>query len=170
MTAPKNYYYALLNTGRIRSMFLSGILLVSALSLKAQQSSTIEPILAMQNNHDTAIARATPEIRTSSEALMNSAAKFNAKAGPATINDYINQNIVFPPEARLIGAQGVAAANFEILADGSVGQIRITQSPDKIFDQSVIDLISNMPRWTPAYANGVAIDSVHGLKVNFRLQ
>jgi hypothetical protein len=56
------------------------------------------------------------------------------------------------------------------LKDGSIGQSKITQSPDRAFNQSVMELIGNMPLWTPAYSDSKPVKSVYSLKVNFLLR
>jgi hypothetical protein len=67
-------------------------------------------------------------------------------------------------------AQFNSGAGFENLKDGSIGEIQTTQSPDRAFTKSVMELIGNMPLWTPAYSDSKPVKSVYSLKVNFLLR
>jgi len=156
--------------------FALNVLLISGLSFlfcsvaDAQNGDYEASLLANIHEHNPSgvLAKAPPAPKALNK--LTSAPRFESGSGYANVNEYITENLIFPEEAQMRGIHGEVEARFEILEDGSIGQLFITRSPDKMFDEAVIELIKNMPRWTPAMAGLAPVKSVYALKVNFRLQ
>lgn len=87
-----------------------------------------------------------------------------------SIESYFAKNVTFPKTGISTGKSGSMKVWFEILPDGSVGETRIEDSPGAAFDEAVIQCLSTMPRWTPAYFGSTPVKSTQAVKLNFRLR
>ncbi len=102
--------------------------------------------------------------------VVRSAPIFNGGQQFKNIDQFIAAHLGFPKEAVGTGLYGIVKVRFEILKDGDIGAHMILESPGKAFDAAVVDLLGQMPKWTPAYESGEPVTSVYQLKLNFRLQ
>ncbi|MCM1153626.1 MAG: energy transducer TonB [Muribaculum sp.] len=89
--------------------------------------------------------------------------------GDAALNAYISENLKYPPTAIDNGIEGTVEVNFTVKSDGTIGAIKIVRMVDPDLEQEAIRLVKNMPAWTPADSNGVAVDAPATVKVVFTL-
>lgn len=87
-----------------------------------------------------------------------------------SVEDYLAAYLDFPEKGISTGKSGSMKVWFEILADGSIGDSRIENSPCAEFDAAVIQCLNNMPQWTPAYLGLTPVRSIHAVKLNFKLR
>ncbi len=64
---------------------------------------------------------------------------------------YFAKHLTFPETGISTGKSGSMKVWFEILPDGSVGDMRTVDSPGAEFDAAVTQCLNDMPKWTPAY-------------------
>jgi TonB family protein len=86
------------------------------------------------------------------------------------IFQYMIKNIRYPSEAREEGIMGKVYLQFIIKADGSINNIIVLRGVNIFLDYEAWDFIANMPKWNPAKKNGVRIDSIYTLPINFTLR
>lgn len=70
---------------------------------------------------------------------------------------WFNANADFYEAFREALIQGRIIANFIINTDGSVSDVKIEKSLDPLFDNEVIRVISDSPKWEPGKQNGRAV-------------
>ena len=72
---------------------------------------------------------------------------------------YIQKNIVYPRDAQELKIKGTVYVQYIIEKDGSVSNVTIVPGRGVYpsLDQAAIDVIKNLPRWTPGYNNGVPV-------------
>ncbi len=87
-----------------------------------------------------------------------------------SVNDYVYSNLEFPEEARITGRSGLVKVQFDILKNGTIGNIDFMESPDVSFNEEVIRLLGEMPNWKPAYSGETAVKSRYQLNINFSLR
>jgi TonB family protein len=63
--------------------------------------------------------------------------------------DYLNQNLVYPKQAKKAGIQGNVNVNFVIDEEGFVRDVNVSQGIGGGCDEEAIRLIQDMPRWKP---------------------
>ncbi|NEN25288.1 energy transducer TonB [Cryomorpha ignava] len=97
-------------------------------------------------------------------------ATFSKSPKYKSLQQFINLHIEFPDDARLIGISGSVIAQFEILGDGSLGEIYFVQSPDLLLSQEVERVLRMAPQFIPAIKNGKIVPSFEQVKINFTLQ
>jgi hypothetical protein len=73
--------------------------------------------------------------------------------GPDAFMDYLDKNLVNPVKTKTAGERQVIAA-FEIDAQGNCSHIKIVASAGPAYDEEVKRVLTKMPKWKPAFANG----------------
>lgn len=83
---------------------------------------------------------------------------------------WVNAQVRYPGAAfeKRISACRVVAS-FVVDRTGRLTQIRILESPDAVFGDEVIRVLSASPRWTPGEQQGEPVDVRYTLPVEFRL-
>lgn len=89
--------------------------------------------------------------------------------GEGEMFKYLASNIKYPEAAANADHQGRTVVQFTVKADGSLSDFEITQSSYPELDAEAIRVISSMPAWTPAQADGKAVASFYTLPVQFKL-
>lgn len=97
-------------------------------------------------------------------------AAFNTSMKYKSLQQFINLHIQFPDDARLIGISGQVIAQFEILRDGSLGEIYFVQSPDNLFSDEVERVLRLASPFVPAVKNGKIAPTFEQVRINFKLQ
>ena len=67
---------------------------------------------------------------------------------------FINENFVYPKEARLNNEQGTVYVEFVVYNDGSIGNVHILKGVSKSIDAEAIRVVKAMPKWSPGIQDG----------------
>ena len=70
------------------------------------------------------------------------------------LSEYLSQHLVYPQLAHENGLEGTVKAEVLLNEAGKVTEVRILVSMGNIMDAQVIQLLREMPHWTPAVRNG----------------
>jgi len=89
--------------------------------------------------------------------------------GEGELYKYLQSNIVYPPQAREIGIQGQVKLRFVVNRNGSISEITVQRSPNKLLSDEAIRVIKEMPKWVPGKQNGKAVNVYFILPVDFKL-
>lgn len=89
--------------------------------------------------------------------------------GEGEMFKYLASNIKYPEAAANANHQGRTVVQFTVKSDGSLSDFEITQSSYPELDAEAIRVISSMPAWTPAQADGKAVASFYTLPIQFKL-
>lgn len=89
--------------------------------------------------------------------------------GEEAQKEYIATNLKYPEQAKQNGIEGVVTVVFTVKSDGSIGNIKIKRMVDPDLESESIRLVKQMPAWTPAEDNGMAIESVVEISIPFNL-
>lgn len=149
---------------------LLALCLFSFTASVAQSTNEAEHLLAIAQEETSADLVALNSTSPVVKAGMTSAPSFKATSEYANVDEYIDENLIYPEEAKLIGSDGAVSVRFEILENGGIGQIAILNSPDESLSEAVTQLIQEMPKWSAALAGNTPMKTVYQLNVNFRLQ
>ncbi|MCM1301145.1 MAG: TonB family protein [Alistipes senegalensis] len=82
---------------------------------------------------------------------------------------WVQLQVRMPEEARKRNLQGRVVATFTIEKDGTLGDIRIVQTPDRVFSEEVERVLKRSEKWTPGMQDGKAVRVKYTLPVDFRL-
>jgi len=142
--------------------FLSATILCFAgiLIVQAQES---EPLLAVSNPtlEATSKRKASPSIDFT---------KGQTQAQFKNLQNYVANNIKYPEIAQKNSLEGSVSVLVHISEQGKITDAKVIQSLGLGCDEAALDLVSNMPTWTPASNAGVFVKSKQVIEINFRLQ
>lgn len=88
------------------------------------------------------------------------------------LNDFrrwVQMQVRMPAEALDKQMQGRVVATFVIEKDGTLGDIGILQTPDRVFSEEVIRVLKKSDPWTPGMQKGKAVRVKYTLPVDFRI-
>ena len=90
--------------------------------------------------------------------------------GKNALDSFLKKYLIYPVEAAKMKAEGIVVVTFSVEVDGSVNSPTIVL--DKVGHgaaEEVKRLVSLMPRWKPAYKDGLAMPVYYSLPVKFKL-
>jgi TonB family protein len=90
--------------------------------------------------------------------------------GPAAWVQYLNKNVKYPQEAINNEIQGTVVVQFIVNIDGTVSDIKISKSDNKILNEEVIRIIKNSGNWIPAMQHGKKVRSYKKQPIVFKLE
>lgn len=90
--------------------------------------------------------------------------------GNGTMNDFINENIIYPELAKEIGITGKVFVDFVVEKDGSLTNISIKRGIGGGCDEESLRLVKSMPRWNPGLQNGRPVRVMLTLPIKFTLR
>jgi TonB family protein len=89
--------------------------------------------------------------------------------GIDALMNYLSKNIKYPKVARKNNIQGKVYIKFIVSADGSINDVTIIRGIGGGCEEEAVRVVENMPRWSPGYANGEAVDVYYSLPIIFTL-
>ena len=88
--------------------------------------------------------------------------------GMGAMMSFISSNVKFPDGDYC--AQGRVIVSFVVEKDGSLSNVKILRSVEKLLDQEAIRIVKSMPKWKPARQNGKVVRCKYTVPVAFHLQ
>jgi len=82
---------------------------------------------------------------------------------------YLDENIVYPIEARRKGIQGKVFVTFIVERDGSVSNVRLLRGIGGGCNEEAIRVIENMPKWIPGIQKGKPVRVQFNIPIIFKL-
>jgi protein TonB len=70
------------------------------------------------------------------------------------MKEYLSNNVRKLPEARGKGVEGTVYVQYTINEKGKVVDPLVVKSTNDLFNEAAIDMIKNMPDWTPGIQRG----------------
>ena len=89
--------------------------------------------------------------------------------GMMALMQYLQKTIRYPKEARDNNIQGRVLVDFIIEKDGSVTNVGVSKSVDRLLDDEAVRVVSLMPNWTPGSSRGETVRVKYTIPINFRL-
>lgn len=96
------------------------------------------------------------------------------KGGKKAMENYLKDNLNYPVEAKLKGQEGIVIVEFIIADDGSVNNVKASNSTwgnvDELFIQEAVRVVSIMPNWTPGTQHGKPVSVSFNVPINFSIK
>lgn len=86
-----------------------------------------------------------------------------------TFRQWVQTQVRMPEKAKDQMIQGRVVATFTIEKDGTLSNIQILQTPDRVFSEEVIRVLEKSDKWTPGIQDGKVVRVKYTLPVDFRL-
>lgn len=133
---------------------------------------------AQDNIPPLAIAEQQPVSVTGRSSLKTTPVKRSAlhlAAGQHTasfegLEAYISDKLEYPKTARKQAIEGRVSIQIEISSQGKITSAKVVESLGYGCDEAALQLVRNMPDWTPASNYGYRVKSKQMLSFDFRLQ
>ena len=87
--------------------------------------------------------------------------------GPIALKNFMLRNLVYPDSLSDLGIGGIVHINFLIDEKGKVTDVSF-KNPSQIgFRKAILNTLTKMPLWKPAYRNGIPVKSVYWESITF---
>ena len=83
--------------------------------------------------------------------------------------EYIRENLEYPEEAKLNNIQGRVIVQCIITTDGSITKVKVLRGIGHGCDEAAVELLENMPKWTPAKQRKKPVRIYFALPITFEL-
>lgn len=91
--------------------------------------------------------------------------------GEKALIKYINKHIKYPQYAQDNNISGKVVVQFVVEKDGSIGEVRIARSVDKVLDNEAIRICKSLPKFSPGKNdNGDPVRVWYTMPIIFKLQ
>jgi TonB family protein len=90
--------------------------------------------------------------------------------GWAAYQQYLNEHIVYPAEAKQQQKEGRVTISFMVNTDGSLSDFKIERSAGFGMDEALLEAIKKGPAWQAAKSNGNLIKGKATVRYRFRLK
>jgi TonB family protein len=87
--------------------------------------------------------------------------------GEVGLNKYLEENIVYPEEAKNKGLEGKVFIYFIVSKTGDVENIKVAKGIDPLLDNEAIRVVQNMPKWKPGSQRGKPVEVSFSLPIAF---
>ena len=91
------------------------------------------------------------------------------RGGDAALMEYLQENIVYPPEAVKNKIQGRVIVQFVVEKDGSIGEVKVVRSVEESLDAEAVRVVKTLPKFFPAREGGETVAVWYTLPVTFKL-
>ena len=92
------------------------------------------------------------------------------RGGYVAMERFLQENVVYPPEAVKDSVQGEVFVQFLIDSLGYVGEVKVVRSVREDLDAEAVRVVKMLPRFSPARRFGKTVSSKLTLPVTFKLQ
>ena len=92
--------------------------------------------------------------------------------GRNSLSKYLNENLIYPEEAKKNGLEGTVFVDFIVAANGSVREAVVSDATssevDQQFRNEAIRVVNAMPNWTPGLQHEKPVDVKFSLPITFQ--
>ena len=89
--------------------------------------------------------------------------------GDAELLKYVSDHLVYPEEAKKNGIKGRVVIQFVVLADGSIGEVKVARGKSAELDKAAVEVVKNLPKFKPGLLNDRPVAVWYTLPVIFKL-
>ncbi|SEF89227.1 energy transducer TonB [Algoriphagus boritolerans] len=93
----------------------------------------------------------------------------NPPGGMEGWNKYLQENLVYPAEAKSMGIEGTVIVVFVVNSDGSISDVEVLRGIGGGADEAAVQVVQNSPNWEPAKQKDQVVNSRMRLPVRFKL-
>jgi TonB family protein len=154
----------------MKTLFIIPLLLLSLLvrgQMKASVQQCFEERTDNRNNRSPEQENEKPVIQVKEQPNKNETLPLYYNRAPEfpggnkALKKFIKKNARYPQSDSVL--EGTVVLQFWVLEDGKLVDTQVIRSTDKRLDQSAIDLILKMPKWTPGN------DGIRNMRVKYTL-
>ncbi len=119
------------------------------------------------NNELQALTQKTPDNQTLKLQIIEQLPEF--PGGWVMLMKWLDKNIKYPPEALKEQIQGEVTVSFIINTNGTLNNIKITESSDPLLNAEALRVVHKMPRWKPGIHHNKPCTTMFSIPIVFHL-
>ena len=89
--------------------------------------------------------------------------------GDDALINFLNANIVYPPQAAQDKVEGKVVVQFTVKKTGKIDDVKVLRSVRKDLDDEAVRVVKMMPDFIPGKQNGEVADMLYTIPVSFKL-
>lgn len=89
--------------------------------------------------------------------------------GGAAMDQYLQENLVYPANAKANGIQGKVYVQFIVEKDGRITNVEVRRGVNEELDAEAMRLVKEMPNWKPGSNRGKIVRTRYTLPIIFRI-
>ncbi|MCQ2193014.1 MAG: TonB family protein [Paludibacteraceae bacterium] len=136
---------------------------------KLAKSKKNEVAIAAADEVVTAVERVMEYVENDDFVYTKVEEKASYKGGLKAMKEYLEQNLVYPEQAKKEGKQGTVFLIITVNKDGSITDIEIVRPVDPAIDIEAVRLVKGMPNWVPGKIQGKPVRSKYTLPIKFTI-
>ncbi|MCS3800982.1 energy transducer TonB [Niastella sp. OAS944] len=90
------------------------------------------------------------------------------KGGDSAWQKYIDENLVYPQDAKSKKIEGVVTVEFIVGVDGTITEAKALNGPEEL-RQSAVDVVMRSPKWWPRIQSGRQVKTLKKCDIVFKL-
>jgi TonB family protein len=139
---------------------------------KSKEPEVVEYSITLENMDSESDEEVTYEVQiTEGENLRYVEQLPEFKGGMDALYNFIRENLVYPKNARDKEIQGTVIVEFVVKKDGSVGNVKATNSVDPELDAESVRIIKTLPpNWIPGKMNGKPVNCYYNIPISYKIQ
>lgn len=152
-------------------------IILDALSAVARRQQAIQYMMGKLREVGYPCGIQTSEFEVSSQSLSVEEQIFTIvdqmpefPGGRRPMMNYINRTIKYPRSAMDAGIEGTVYISFVVQTDGSIRNAAVIRGFDPACDAAALQMVNNMPRWTPGRQRNTVVPVQYNLPVKFELK
>ena len=91
------------------------------------------------------------------------------RGGERALIKYLQENVVYPPEAAKNKIQGRVVVQFIVDPSGCVGEVKVVRSVHELLDEEAVRVVKTLPKFYPGRILGKAVSVRYTLPITFTL-
>ena len=141
---------------------------------RARLQKDIEEWEAKRNVALEELAKITPTYKDEKGNIIYNRAEVEPVFGDGrnSLSKYLNENLIYPEEAKKNGLEGTVFVDFIVAANGSVREAVVSDATssevDQQFRNEAIRVVNAMPNWTPGLQHEKPVDVKFSLPITFQ--
>ena len=84
--------------------------------------------------------------------------------------EYLEEHFIYPEKAKEDSITGRVIVGFVVEADGSITNVEVIHSVNKILDEEAVRVIKNMPKWIPGMQGDKPVRTLMKMPINFQME
>ena len=89
--------------------------------------------------------------------------------GEEKMIEFVQDNVVYPQQAKDAGVEGRVFVAFIVETDGSLSDVKVLHGIGHGCDEAAVEVVQLMPKWKPGFHNGEAVRVKSLLPISFQL-
>ena len=89
--------------------------------------------------------------------------------GMGYFKKYIDRNLKYPEQAKKDSIEGVVVMQFIVEKNGDITSPKVVRNLEPTLDSIAMNLIRNMPRWTPGSDHGTIVRCKYSIPISFKI-